>query len=130
MADSVAAMMLRTAAIDIAACKALYAAPDMVDTVIGFHAQQACEKCLKAVLSARGVELTRTHDLLRLVELLAARGIEIPAGARWIDELSPYAVEARYGMVAPGALNCRRALATIEELLAWARVQVGSTGSS
>ena len=130
MVESVAAMLLRSAAIDVAACKALDAAPDMVDTVIGFHAQQACEKCLKAVLSAQGVEFSRSHDLLRLVELLAAQGIHIPAAATWIDELNPYAVEARYGMVAPGALNCQRALATIDELLAWARAQVSGTGST
>ena len=130
MADTVAAMLLRSAAIDVAACKAHDAAPDMVDTVIGFHAQQACEKCLKAVLSAQGVEFSRSHDLLRLVELLAAQGINIPAAATWIDELNPYAVEARHGMVAPGTLNCRRALATIDELLAWARVQVSGAGAA
>jgi len=124
MADTTAFLLLRSAAIDVAACKALDAAPDMVDTVIGFHAQQACEKCLNAVLSAQGVEFSRTHDLLRLVESLAARGIDIPAAAMWIDELHPYAVEARYGMVASGALNRQRALATIDELLAWASMQV------
>ena len=124
MADSVAVMMLRSAAIDVAACRALDAAPGMVDTVIGFHAQQACEKCLKAVLGAVGIEFARTHDLLRLMELLAAQGIAIPASAQWIDELNPYAVEARYGLVEAGGLDRRRALTTIEELLAWAGPQV------
>lgn len=54
-----------------------------------------CEKCLKAVLSAVGVEITRTHDLARLLALLVTQGIELPADAQWIDELTPYAVDAR-----------------------------------
>lgn len=103
MVESVAALMLRSAAIDVAACKALDAAADMADTVI-VHAQQACEKCFKAVLSAAGVEFSRTHDLVRLMELLAARGIAVPADALWVDALGPYAVESRYGLVEPGRL--------------------------
>ncbi len=127
MDESVAAMMLRSAGIDVAACKALDAAPGMADTVIGFHAQQACEKCLKAALATAGTEVPRTHDLLRLVELLDARGIAIPASAHWIDALNPYAVEARYGMVEPGKLDRQLTLATIDEVLAWARLRVGLT---
>ncbi len=92
----------------------------MVDTVIGFHAQQACEKCLKAALAKLRAEVPRTHDLLHLMELLEAQGIAVPAGAQWIDALNPYAVEARYGMVEPGKLDRQHTLATIDEVLAWA----------
>ena len=130
MVESVAAMMLRSAGFDVAACKALDAAPGMADSVIGFHAQQACEKCLKATLATQGVEIPRSHDLLRLIELLDARGIGVPASAQWIDALNPYAVEARYGMVEPGKLDRQRTLATIDEVLAWARLRVSSTGSA
>ena len=42
---------------------------EMADDVVGFHAQQAVEKALKAVLVLEGVSFPRTHDL----ELLAAR---------------------------------------------------------
>jgi HEPN domain-containing protein len=73
----------------------------MADTIIGFHAQQACEKCLKAVLASVGVEFPRTHDLLRLLELLDAQGITIPANTQWIDEL-----------------------------FLWARLQLGAAGST
>lgn len=128
MAETLAAMMLRLAGYDAAACKALDAAPDMADTVIGFHAQQVCEKCLKAVLASTGVEFTRTHDLLRLMELLAAQGIDLPASANWIDALVPYAVQARNGMVAAGALDRPRALAAIDVLLNWAHEHVRSAG--
>jgi hypothetical protein len=130
MADSVATLMLRAAAVDFAACKALAAVPDMVDIVIGFHAQQACEKCLKAVLSAAGIEFARTHDLVRLVDLLAANGFSIPADAQWIDELNPYAVDARYGLIEAGNLNRGRTLLTVELMLDWAGRHVAhKTGS-
>jgi len=119
MVDTVAALMLRAAAIDGAACKALAAVPDMDDSVIGFHAQQACEKCLKGVLSAAGVDFSRTHDLVRLLDLLASQGIEVPPEAQWIDELNPYAVEARYGIVKTSPLDRPRALLAVDLLLAW-----------
>jgi HEPN domain-containing protein len=127
MVESVAARMLRSAGVDVAACKALDSAPGMVDTVIGFHAQQACEKCLKAVLATVGADVPRTHDLLRLMELLDAQGSAVPASAQWIDALNPYAVEARYGMVEPGKLDRQRTLASVDEMLAWAMMKVSST---
>lgn len=124
MAESVATMMLRAATNDLAACKVLDAAPGMLDSVIGFHAQQACEKCLKAVLSTAAIGYPRTHDLLRLMDLLTAQGIDVPPNANWIDELNPYAVDARYGMVEPGGLDRPRAIATVESLVEWAGGQV------
>ena len=128
MAESVALMMLRAASHDVAACQALAAAPGIADTVIGFHAQQACEKCLKAVLSAAGIEFARTHDLVRLMDLVDAGGIEFPAQARWLDELNPYAVEARYGLVEPGRLDHLRVLTMIDQLLEWAGERSDSAG--
>lgn len=84
----------------------------------------------QAALTTQGAEVPRSHDLLRLIELLDARGIAIPASAQWIDALNPYAVEARYGMVEPGKLDRQRTLATIDEVLAWACLQVSSAGSA
>lgn len=40
---------------DIGTFSLLAAVPDSDDQAIGFHGQQAIEKCLKAVLSARGL---------------------------------------------------------------------------
>ena len=37
-----------------------------------FHAQQAAEKSLKAVLIHHSIELPRTHNLERLIDLLPA----------------------------------------------------------
>ncbi len=36
---------------------------DVAGEIVGFHAQQAAEKPLKAVLLAKGAHASRTHDL-------------------------------------------------------------------
>ena len=61
-----------------------------------FHAQQAVEKYLKAVLQQERVPFSRTHDLAALLQLLAVgRGDWDPFrdGVEW---LSAFAVEVRY----------------------------------
>jgi HEPN domain-containing protein len=40
------------------------------EEVMGFHAQQACEKLIKAVLVMHGVVFERTHDLAALAAIL------------------------------------------------------------
>jgi HEPN domain-containing protein len=120
---TVAALLLESARHDVVACRVLAAAAEVADTVTGFHAQQACEKCLKAVLSAAGIEFRRTHDLVTLIDLLARAGIAPPQDLQWVDELNPYAVEARYGLIQPGRLDRARALAAAERMLAWATLE-------
>jgi hypothetical protein len=36
---------------------------DVADSIVGFHAQQAAEKLIKAVLAARGVTFVKSHAL-------------------------------------------------------------------
>ena len=91
MAESVAAMLLRAARVDAAACKVLDA--------------------------AAGIEVPRSHDLARLMDLLAANSISVPVDAQWVDELNPYAVEARYGLVDAGCLDRHRTLVAVDLLL-------------
>lgn len=124
MVEGFGTLLLRSAADDAAACRTPAAAPGMADTVVGFHAQQACEKCLKVVLGHAAIDYPRTHDLLRLMQLLRENGIELPADTQWIDELMPYAVNARYGVVGIGGLDRDRALAAVDALLAWARDEI------
>jgi HEPN domain-containing protein len=69
-AKSVAQMLLDVARQDAAACTLLAIASEIGDAVVGFHAQQAVEKSLKAVLSHNHIEFRRTHDLLTLLDLL------------------------------------------------------------
>jgi HEPN domain-containing protein len=63
---------------------------------ICFHAQQAVEKALKAVLIFHGVDFPLTHDLRELVETLVVAEGQLPAELSEADTLTPYAVETRY----------------------------------
>lgn len=49
--------------------------------LLGFHAQQAIEKALKAVLTFHDAEYPHTHNLTVLIELIRKENIETPAAA-------------------------------------------------
>jgi len=69
------------------------------DEIIGFHAQQAAEKLLKALLMAKNIPYRRTHDLRELIDLTRDNGIEFPESLMEIRILSPFAVEFRYDYI-------------------------------
>ena len=54
-------------------CCAWLGAPGVAVAVGFFHAQQAVEKALKAVMCLRGLEYRRTHDLEELA------GCQVPS---------------------------------------------------
>ena len=93
-----------------------------------FHAQQAAEKALKALLVAYGVPAPRTHDLWELIDLLGKktdtsylRGIDA-------EELTYYAVEPRY----PGPPIIREeaeyALDKASKVVDWVKQQLSRLG--
>jgi len=63
--------------------------------VLGSHAQQAVEKALKSVLSGRGIEYPRTHNLVLLVEMLRRAQIGLPSDADALGLLVPFGVLLR-----------------------------------
>jgi HEPN domain-containing protein len=75
---------------------------DIPDDGLGFHAQQAVEKRIKAVLAQNEVVYERTHNIAYLVKLLDDAGITKPDEADDLPNLSPWAAELRYGRP-PGA---------------------------
>jgi HEPN domain-containing protein len=91
-----AAVLARKADGDEKAMRLLAANSEIDDESVGFHAQQAIEKRLKAVLAANDVPFELKHPLGPLLELLVNAGIEAPPGADWMDELTIYAVPMRY----------------------------------
>jgi len=121
---SIAQLLLDAARQDLAACQLLSAGAGIGDAVVGFHAQQAVEKSLKAVLSAHRIEFRRTHDLVTLLDLLQDNHLPPPPEAAWLDELNPYAVEARYGTIEAEGLARGRALNAAAQVLARAQTQV------
>ena len=76
--------------------------PNSPDDVIGFHAQQVVEKCLKAVLASRGVRYPHTHKIGDLMDLLRTSGVDVPEFPPPLTEgaevLTPFGAEFRYGV--------------------------------
>lgn len=117
---SVFDILLGSAGQDLAVCRALVDNATVSDAMFGFHAQQAVEKAIKAVLSANKIEFRRTHDLVTLPDLLDDNKLAPPPEAGRLDELNPYAVEARYGMLDFGGLDRANALRVAELVIEWA----------
>jgi HEPN domain-containing protein len=91
--------MMEKAAEDLYVVERLVDDARAPDAVVGFHAQQAVEKWLKAVLTGRAIAFGRTHDLAGLLDLLQQNRVPAPPGAERLPRLTPYAVSLRYGRV-------------------------------
>ena len=93
-----------------------------------FHAQQAAEKAIKALMIARGIEFPYVHDLKVLLTMLAAAGEEIPEPVPRAEALSRYAGRTRYpGHGEPVTDEERREALTIAvAVVEWARERVRS----
>jgi len=77
---------------DVAAFRGLLKLPEVKFRLACFHAQQAVEKLLKAVLIFQGVDFQRTHDLHTLATLLSKHGITTPCAPEELTRLNPFAV--------------------------------------
>ena len=93
-----------------------------------FHAQQAAEKALKAVLLTRAIPVPQTHNIGTLLDLLPP-DIILPAPVRQAVSLTEYAVSSRY----PGDLEpveekeYREAVGLAEAVVSWAESMVLSS---
>src|SRR6266705_630907 len=61
-----------------------------------FHAQQATEKAIKAVLLHRGIRFPYVHDIGELIRLLKRKAVSVPLRVWKTRELTDYAIETRY----------------------------------
>jgi len=61
-----------------------------------FHAQQAAEKYLKAILIIHGMDISRMHDLEELQLLCVEFVQDAGFSSLTLEELSDYAVSVRY----------------------------------
>jgi HEPN domain-containing protein len=97
---------------------------------ICFHAQQAAEKALKAVLVFYKVDFPPIHDIQQLLRLLEKADIAIPADVQNAGILTPYAVETRYpgywGDI--GNKEVQEAVLLAEAVLAWAERIIAGKG--
>jgi HEPN domain-containing protein len=120
-----AAILARKADEDATAVREFAANPKIADGIIGFHAQQAIEKWLKAVVASRGVDFEYTHDLRRLIALAGIDEDEAPFDVREAVGFTEYAVPLRYeDLLDAESLDRDAAVALVEEVGAWAGAQL------
>jgi HEPN domain-containing protein len=118
--------LLALAREDLAAAEALDRAERVSDAPVGFHAQQAVEKALKAALASRDQDFPFNHDLGLLMQLCQDAGLELPAGVTDADRLTPYAAAVRYGLGDPGAVPTSDALRWAALAIEWADAELRS----
>ncbi len=90
-----------------------------------FHAQQAAEKYLKALLVSKKVAFPKTHDLVTLNDLCSGAGIFLGMRREQLDTLSGHAIATRYPGDAPTLEEAREALAIAKAVRKFARQYLG-----
>jgi hypothetical protein len=99
--------------------------PTIADMIVGFHAQQAIEKLIKAVLSHNQIAYPRVNDLDRLLE---AEQITQPPGAQQLVSLTPWATRLRYeDPPEPTSLDRPATITLVEDVADWASAQIPRT---
>ena len=94
--------------------------------ILAFHAQQAADKALKALLVQRQVEFPHTHVIALLVNLCQRAGFQGTEALAEAVPLTRYAVTTRY----PGEeelvsrQEAREAAELAARVLAWAEAQI------
>lgn len=81
---------------DLQLGKAALRTPGVLAEDACFHAQQCVEKALKGLLSELEIPFPRTHVLEVLIDLLKAKGVDVPPIVDDSFELTQYAVITRY----------------------------------
>jgi len=118
--------LLALAREDLAAAEALDRAEGVSDAPVGFHAQQAIEKALKASIAGRDTDFPFTHDIGLLMQLCQDAGLELPADLTDADRLTPYAAAIRYGLGNPAAVATQDALRWAALAIEWADAELRS----
>jgi HEPN domain-containing protein len=95
-----------------------------------FHAQQACEKAIKALLVAAQIEFRFTHDLEQLAQALP-RSRSLPVKTSDLAWLGQWATATRYpGGDEPSWSEGRRAVEIAETLVFDVRAGLGRGGGA
>lgn len=122
--------LLRRACDDLYIVQRLMEDPQAPAWVLGFHAQQAAEKALKAALSSVGRQYPRTHNLDMLSALIQTEGLVPPPCAADLGVLTPFGVVLRYED-APSdechGVASKQLQHLAEEVVAWARQLIDRT---
>jgi len=87
--------MLALAKGDLEALRAMGEIPSIADRIVGFHAQQAIEKSLKAWIASLGLVYPFTHNLIMLFSQLEEAGADIERFLP-LARYGSFAVQFRY----------------------------------
>ena len=122
--DDLARLLMEKAAGDERILLRLIDEDDIPDDGLGFHAQQAVEKMIKAVLAHNAVSYERTHNIAYLLTLLDSASIPKPDDAVNLPNLSPWAAELRYAR-RPEAVPDRAEMRfLVEQTKVWAKTRL------
>lgn len=116
--------LLRAATRDQTSFELLLSTGRAPHETLGFLAQQACEKLIKAVLVLHGARVERTHDLERLFDLAAEQEIAVPVSGDVLRRLNPYAVALRYESTETIWMKETDAAGIVKTLHEWASGQI------
>lgn len=117
----VATVLARKAALDAKVMRKLAEDEEIDDEAIGFHAQQAVEKWLKAVIASRGEDFEYTHDIRHLLGRAGLEFGKTPFDLGLAVDLTEYAVPLRYEDLLDAEPLDREATVTlVEEVERWA----------
>lgn len=111
--------------LDLKSAKVLLASDDELYGTACFHAQQLAEKSLKALLVARNISFSKTHNLLLLSDLL--NDDDINGHSEALDKLTDHAVEMRYpgDYIEPELEEAEEALRLAIEIFELAKQKLG-----
>ena len=121
---------LRLADRDIYAFNVLSDDDDAHLSIVCFHAQQAVEKSIKAVLFALQIEFKRTHNLTELAALLRQNGSDPPIDDESLLRLNPYAVTFRYDDRDLELVTREDAASWMKVTRAWAEAEIGAVAET
>lgn len=113
--------LLRLAEKDLRAFLVMKDHPDVTFGIACFHAQQAVEKSIKAILFFHGIEFRRIHDLEELAALLSRNGVDTPVSIAQIGRLNPFAVSVRYDDEDIPTISLKEVQTIAETLFEWSR---------
>ncbi|HEY3552645.1 MAG TPA: HEPN domain-containing protein [Solirubrobacterales bacterium] len=126
----VAAILSRKAEGDAKVMRKLADDEEIADDAVGFHAQQAIEKWLKAVIASHGEDFEYTHDIRHLIVRARLKPGEAnqPFDIRQAINLTEYAVPLRYeDLLDAEPLDRASTVALVEEVEQWAKSEIAAS---
>lgn len=121
-----ARMLLKKAADDLTVARMILDAGSPLD-MAGFHAQQAAEKSLKAILAFHDVDYPKTHAIGELIGHVKPLVTDWPFDEERLDDLTRYAVGVRYDdrYTEADLAEAREAFATAKSIRSYAETMIG-----